>query len=231
MEPLRPNDRRAKNAISMVWAVLILNIITAIFSVFGDIVFDESDFSGNGMIGIIALVMEVAIILYLIATIASVVTFIMWFRRAYFNLHQFRGDLLYGEGWAVGCWFIPVLNLYMPYQIMKDLYTKTNTILSQNLITCNKRLPIKYVNWWWILWLILSFLGYLSFIMTMLDSFYGSETTLDLITSALMIPLSFVTVMLIKDYSKIEEALTDIAVSDTYNISEESEPMPEVQNL
>ena len=50
-------------------------------------------------------------IIYLIAYIISGITFIMWFRRAYFNLHQKVSWLNHSEGWAAGCWFVPIVNL------------------------------------------------------------------------------------------------------------------------
>lgn len=230
MEPLRPNDRRAKNAISMVWAVLALRIVATLFTVIEEGYISKTSYVDYHILIAFYYGMSASGILFFILFIASAITFIMWFRRAYFNLHQIGNDLLYGEGWAAGSWFIPVLNLYMPYQIMKDLYTKTNSVLSQNLMTCNKRLPIKYINWWWGLWIITLVLENISFRSFILDDIYGIASGIDIIVTLLYIPLSFITVKIIKDYSEIEEVLAEVAVSDTYNISEESQPIPEAQN-
>jgi len=66
--------------------------------------------------------------IYFIFYSISVITFIMWFRRAYFNLHQKVNHLSYSEGWAAGSWFVPIINLYRPYQIMKEIYIETKKL-------------------------------------------------------------------------------------------------------
>ncbi len=55
----------------------------------------------------------------------------MWFRRAYFNLHQKVSYLSHSEGWAAGSWFVPIVNLYRPYQIMKEIYVETKELFTK----------------------------------------------------------------------------------------------------
>ncbi|MDR0666202.1 MAG: DUF4328 domain-containing protein [Campylobacteraceae bacterium] len=134
MEKLKPNEQRAKKAIILIWIVLILEIVSFISSYMqydllqtfangGYISPEAADANDNReqIIGIFCL----------IAYIISAVTFIMWFRRAYYNLHQEADSLLYAEGWAAGSWFIPIINLYRPYKIMKELYVKTKELLQK----------------------------------------------------------------------------------------------------
>ena len=132
MENLKPNGQRAKNAITLIWIVLALEIISLISGYFQ---YDLLQTVANGgeistetatanetreqMIGII----------YLIAYIISAITFIQWFRRAYFNLHLKVNHLSHTEGWAAGSWFVPIISLYRPYQIMKEIYQETKELL------------------------------------------------------------------------------------------------------
>ncbi|TRX16514.1 DUF4328 domain-containing protein [Flavobacterium franklandianum] len=61
-------------------------------------------------------------IIQIVVFILSAITFIQWFRLAYFNLHLRVNRLSYSDGWAAGCWFMPIVNLFRPYQIMKKLF-------------------------------------------------------------------------------------------------------------
>ena len=103
MEKLKPNEQRAKNAIMFIWIVLILEIANFISSYLqydllqtvanGGYVSPEAAEANDNreqMIGTFCL----------ISYIISAVTFIKWFRRAYYNLHQKVDSLLYAEGWA-----------------------------------------------------------------------------------------------------------------------------------
>jgi hypothetical protein len=45
---------------------------------------------------------------------------IVWFWRAYKNLRS-MGRASRGTGWAIACWIVPILNLFRPYQMMKEL--------------------------------------------------------------------------------------------------------------
>ncbi len=233
MEPLRPNDRRAKNAISMVWAVLAVSIITTLFSIVDEIYINVVDYStlDSSLINVFYLVLGGSGILYTAIYIGSAVTFIMWFRRAYYNLHQLRGNLSYGEGWAAGGWFVPIMNLFIPYRIMKELYVVTNNIFSQDLQTCTIRLKTDYLGWWWALWIITGILSQISLRAALSGDVYGISFGFEIIATLLSIPLTVLTVMIIKDYANIESALAEVAESEIYNISEENKPMTESENL
>ena len=49
--------------------------------------------------------------------------FIVWFQRARINAGVFAPDLQRrGRGWAIGGWFIPIGNLYIPRAIAADIW-------------------------------------------------------------------------------------------------------------
>lgn len=74
----------------------------------------------------------VAIILFG-ASLAVIIMFIQWFRRAYHNLHKAGAkNLKASEGWAAGAWFVPIMNLFRPYQIMQDIWRETKKYVQQN---------------------------------------------------------------------------------------------------
>src|SRR5688572_9717366 len=72
------------------------------------------------------LVLATAVVEFL-GFVAAIVVFLVWMRRSYINLKALgvRG-LEYSPGWAVGCWFIPFVNLVRPYTIMKEIWTRSD---------------------------------------------------------------------------------------------------------
>jgi hypothetical protein len=59
----------------------------------------------------------------LLILLVTGVFFLCWLHRSYRNLAELAvGDLRFTPGWAVGYWFVPVLNLFRPKQIVDDLW-------------------------------------------------------------------------------------------------------------
>ncbi|MDR3287063.1 MAG: DUF4328 domain-containing protein [Prevotellaceae bacterium] len=224
MENLRPNQQRANNAVILIWICLIAAIFSLIseymqynlisdFANGGNLSMEdaESNDSRQTLIGII----------YFIANIIYIVTFIMWFRRAYYNLHQKAGHRLeYSEGWAAGAWFVPIVNLYRPYQIMKALYEETKRLFVQNDIKADYNLSVNFIGWWWGLWIISNVVG------NIVLRFYVradtvdeilTGTTISMISSIFEIILAVVTIKVIKDYSSVEHLLNKITIPESQN--------------
>jgi len=220
MKNLKTNDRRSKNAISMIWAVLALSTISFLFSFFESLFVNEiNEEEGNISYLLFYLAYSLPLFLNFAVAVASIVTFIMWFRRAYNNLHQLRGNLSYNESWAASSWFIPIMNLYVPYRIMKELYNGTSTLLSQNLETCTTRLKADYLVWWWTLWIITGIFGQISF-----RAYWNDNADIglpaDIISALLLIPLAVVTVIVIKDYAEVEPLLYETYQGDMSDTEE-----------
>ncbi len=216
MENLRPNQQRAKNAITLIWIILVLEIISFISGYFqydllqtianGDEVSMEVAAASDTRVQIVS-------IIYLIAAIISAVTFIQWFRRAYFNLHKKVTHLSHTEGWAAGSWFVPIVNLYRPYQIMKELYQETKELLVRKEINVNSNFTTNSLGWWWALWIISGIIAQFA-LRYSLRAESADEliitTIADMITNIIGIPLALITIKIIKDYSNIEPLLMEI---------------------
>ena len=215
MENLKPNGQRAKNAITLIWIVLALEIVSLISGYFQ---YDLLQTAANG--GEISTETanandtreQIIGIVYLIAFVISAVTFIQWFRRAYFNLHQRVNHLSQTEGWAAGSWFVPIVSLYRPYQIMKELYQETKALLTKNGLN-NENISTSSLGWWWTLWVISSFLGQFVFRYSMkaesIDELTIS-TVSSMIENVVGIPLALITIKVIKDYANVEPLIIEI---------------------
>ncbi|OYT14315.1 MAG: hypothetical protein B6I19_00475 [Bacteroidetes bacterium 4572_114] len=55
--------------------------------------------------------------------------FLVWFYRAYENLSHRVNKVDHSKGWSIWAWFVPVISMYRPYNIMNELNKKTDLIL------------------------------------------------------------------------------------------------------
>jgi hypothetical protein len=223
---LRNNEKRARIAILLIWIVLGLEIISLISSYLqydllqtasnGGYVSNrevETNDSREQIIGLI----------YLVAYIISGITLILWFHRAYYNLHQKVSALSFSEGWAAGCWIVPFVNLYRPYQIMKELYVETKKLLTQRGLAEKVGYTTAYLGWWWALWIINGVLGQIIFRSSSkaddIDELLNI-TGISIGSSITGIIAAIVTIKVIRDYSNVESVLFEIKENETVDTIE-----------
>jgi Domain of unknown function (DUF4328) len=214
---LKPNDQRAKAAIILVYIVMALDVLSAVSGVMQYQLLERA----NGIEGISTeeanandLREQILGIVYLAANLVAIVMFIRWFRRAYYNLHQLPVTVTYTEGWAAGAWFVPFLNLFRPYQIMKELYTESRSFLQRREVSFTHLSSTAAIGVWWGLWILSGVLGQFVFRYTM-----KAETIDEMITGTIAgiignivgIPLGLVAVKLIKDYAVAEPLIAAAA--------------------
>ncbi|MBN2578464.1 MAG: DUF4328 domain-containing protein [Pirellulales bacterium] len=96
-----------------------------------------------------------------VLTIVAFIAFLMWLHRVYRNLAGLNvKNLNCSPGWAVGYYFIPILNLFRPYQVMKEIWQKSEP----NLKTKSVSVPVSsLIRWWWAFWLLPFFIGLVSY--------------------------------------------------------------------
>lgn len=147
---------------------------------------------------------------YLILFGLSAFTFILWFRRAYYNL-SIRTAINNGEVWAAGSWFVPFMNLVRPYRIMEELYIKTTSLINikTNVAVENKTTLLTF---WWGLWILTNFASRILTRNTQDDMIEHllQTTQINIALSLIMIPLSIITVLVIKNLAEKEELLATL---------------------
>ncbi len=214
LKKIKPNDSRARLAQTFIWIVMILNIISVYSSYMQYNLL--SDFQNNEEITDAMLTSndfreQLLAIVYFLVFITSGIIFIRWFQRAYFNLSKIT-FCEHSDDWAAWSWFIPIMNLFRPYQIMKELNDKSITFLKSkttNIIEDSAQL----IGFWWALWIGSNFIGKLilkySFKEETVENFINS-TIADMLLSLIGIPLAIVTVKVIKSYALKEEMISEI---------------------
>ncbi len=207
---MRPNANRAKLATTFIWIVMGFQIISTISSFFQYLLL-KSVAEGNTITPEAAnsndLRQSIIVILFAILYIFSVIFFIQWFRRAYFNQEVKFKTMASSNGWASGAWFVPILNLFKPFQLMQEMYENAeNYLLGKKLIDEKKSRKL-IIGWWWGLWIATGVISRAS------NSFENSSNSLDeLIDSTvfsmfiilIFVPLSILTVKTIQNYNEME---------------------------
>lgn len=216
MEDLRPNDQRAKNAITIIWIILIFEILLLISGYFQYELL-QSIAKGNEIpmdrINANDRREQIFNTLFFITLIVSFVTFIKWFRRAYYNLHLRVKHLSFKEGWAAGSWFVPIISLFRPYQIMKELYLETKELLTEKGISFNQGFNTKALGLWWTLWIISNIIGQFEFRYSM-NAYTIEElsilTVASMINNIIGIPLALLAIKVIRNYANVEPLLREV---------------------
>lgn len=90
--------------------------------------------------------------------VATAITFGNWIVRANRNARALCAHgLRVSPGWAVGFFFIPLVNLWRPYQAMKDLWRASESPNDWGSVPVGA-----VVRNWWTLWILHGGIGYLA---------------------------------------------------------------------
>ncbi len=177
MNPLKNNAQRA-NAVNIVFIILLAITLVTMVSYFMQVNLLNSFKSGvEDAEAATANDTRVYVINIgnLVINICCIIFFILWFRRAYYNLYLTQeANLLYAEGWAAGAWFVPFLNLVRPYQIMNEIWNKTQEVTKNLLSFKNSSL----VGWWWALYLTFWFISNFA------NKVFNDDSTIDSLLTA-----------------------------------------------
>ncbi len=218
MQIFKSNSQRARLAIMFSW-IAIATTAACLASSFMQLNLLQSWADGTPVDDVVAagndLREAVVGLLSTGATIAWMVLFLMWFYRARVNLQTRVGyPLSCKPGLAVGNFYIPVVCLYRPYQTMKELYVDTRELFARNGLTDTTALKTGRVGWWWAFWIIS---GYVALIVvktafreleTLED--YIALTHMDIISWALDMVSALLTLIVVRDYSRVESLLESL---------------------
>ncbi len=180
---LKNNTKRAHVAIYVFWAICLVNVVAVFFGYLelellqgvrdGDFVTDESLEASDVRQGIVG-------VLQMAAYITSMVVFLNWFRRAYGNLHRIKSDYLdNSEMMTVWGFVIPIISLYKPYRIAKEIMTETQRELKRAVADYSQPPNYVIIRLWWVLFLITNYIGRYA-----IKSFFKADTIDQLISSS-----------------------------------------------
>jgi ABC-type multidrug transport system fused ATPase/permease subunit len=166
--------------------------------------FTDEEAASSDTIGSVIGISEMAL------NIVIIVLFILWFRRAYYNLHQInRTTLSYEEGWAAGAWFVPFLNLFRPFQIMSEIWKGTFRLTNNE----EEEIPASsLLGIWWAIWIIKGILGNITLRMTLDADTIDEMISVDniaILSGVAEIVASVLIILIIRKLQPAEEKLFD----------------------
>jgi hypothetical protein len=145
------------------------------------------------------------ILLFTIAVyIATVVLFLMWLYRAHENLSAFgveKRHLQYSSGWAVGSFFVPFVNLVVPYRAIKELWRKS--VPNSSSMFFSELSPPGFFPLWWGFWIISNFIDQLYFRLTWRESVSTDVTsTIGVLSGVLGLIAALLAVKVVKEIDR-----------------------------
>ncbi len=141
--------------------------------------------------------------LYLIIFLISAILIMRWTYVANYNVHQLGAqNMKFSPRWSIGYYFIPILNLWKPYQAMKEIWKTSKSPLSWESATASSVLSL-----WWLLWIISSIMGRVIFNMSKSTNELTELLNLNIITqisNMLDIVLAIVTLAVINNIYRMQ---------------------------
>lgn len=208
---LRDNRSRLKLAMRIMVVAVIADAIGVLLSLIsikfvGDIESGNYSESDLEIFDLISLVYGIG---YLIVIVLTIILFIMWFRRAYYNVTQFAlTPPRFTEGWAAGAWFVPILSLFRPVQIMREIWLETIAYLRNRSPLIPKTNIQSLISLWWGFWIVGNIIGNVSWripddSLDMLRTGYY----FDLVSGIFMVPAGIFIIQIMREYGTLEEEL------------------------
>jgi Domain of unknown function (DUF4328)/Septum formation len=143
------------------WAGIFVDAGVTVLNAIHLSVLDSEGFAGSAAVVASDERLVVGAAAVIATFIVSAILWLFWFHRAYRNVESFGTvSMRFGTGWAVGAWFVPILNWFRPKQIANDIWRGTDPDPPPGWT----QPPVAaLVHWWWAAWLFSGLLGNLSF--------------------------------------------------------------------
>lgn len=100
-------------------------------------------------------------LLVLLVSIPTIVMFCVWMFRVSKNARALGArEMRFDAGWAVASFFIPILNLFRPYQAVKEIELASTP--DAGPLDWQRRKPSGIVSTWWAFWIIGGIINYIA---------------------------------------------------------------------
>ncbi|PJZ43964.1 DUF4328 domain-containing protein [Leptospira brenneri] len=210
--------------------IAIMFILTLLFVNFGILYFYIEQFNLYSSLekGIQVLDSDITIIeknitvfslIYTVGFLFTGMFFVYWLTNAYLGIKTIFPNLSGTNFQILIVWFIPVIGLYKPYEIMDELYTHSKQLLLKYNNAKSSLLNLKILNIWWFLWIVDSFL--IVFASKLNPNTVDVEEVLfsakfHIVENIFSILLCFITAKMLLNFSRVEAEIDSIVATE-YN--------------
>ena len=135
-----------------------------------------------------------------------------WIYRANYNARQLGATgMTFTPGWSIGWYFVPIINLWKPYQAMKEIWKTSSDPLNWKTQSVSSIL-----SWWWLFWITCGIAANISFRMTMraeeIDEFIAANIITQ-VSDVIGISLNLITIAIISRVYKMQMTHTSVEKS------------------
>ena len=144
---------------------------------------------------------NVFLTIFFIISIVSGVMILIWIYWANYNARQIGAtEMVFTPGWSIGWYFIPIANLWKPYQAMKEIWKASSNPQSWLSQPTPELLP-----WWWLLWIGSYFWTWAWEVLTAMNTDYPAGVNLVMQISCVWdMALGFVLISVVKQIHKMQ---------------------------
>lgn len=143
--------KREDFAVAAIWAVIAASTMKIVV----EFAYIAGLISSNNINGLNVSVYDIAGMIDLLVQIVSWVLVAFWIYRAHANMHEAGiEELEFTPGWVIGWYFVPIANLFKPFQAMRELWNTSVGLSDQYGGETPFQLKI-----WWACWLLPGFAG------------------------------------------------------------------------
>ena len=182
-----------------------MSVITETVSLLFPPLADDQELGDNPIGAAVVLIIFLLAVFELFVYVATVDFFLVWLYRAYDNLRAFNSPrrLDHSPGWAVGSFFIPFINLVVPYRAVKEVWQKSGP--PDEALLAEPAAPAIFPIWW-LFWLLASFAGNISMRASFSDNVSVSTATIvSIVASALSVMAAVFAYLVVNSIDKRQE--------------------------
>ena len=86
--------------------------------------------------------------IWVLLFVATIVVWCVWQYRSHVAARELVAGMELSAAWAVGCWFVPIVNYFKPFQAIRELWRAS---LGAPAWRTQQRWSV--LGWWWATWL------------------------------------------------------------------------------
>jgi hypothetical protein len=142
-------------------------------------------------------------LLVIVVTLTSAILMLCWIYRMCHNARVRAKFMEYTPGWSVGWFFIPIANVWKPFQAMKEIWQE-----SARQAGPQGRDGGGLLGGWWALWIASSVVGYASLRVTLRINDVDDAllaNTFGLVENLLAVPLNIIFLRIVMRLSAMQE--------------------------
>ena len=153
---LYKNTRRPARAVNILLVIHVLLLFAGLYAHLWTYRLYSAMPESTGICRIPPGISKFVILAQLGSFFMTAIFFLLWTYRSYRHLSALSDrNLRFSPGWAVGWFFAPIMNLFRPYQVMKEMWKESDPDADPSRPEEGKgRTGSPLLKGWWGLWLL-----------------------------------------------------------------------------